>query len=266
MCSGPRIPPSRGRRQSVTRAAQPFLDPLLAGELDATWNPKSWSWDRREGRATRFDVPRTLDSVAHAVNVYCMRPARERNTRQVLLDAASEEFARHGLPGARMHVIVERAGINERMIYHHFRSKIGLYQAVLAHHFCAPAMPPPQAGGAKTDAKARFVALLTMFVRGLLARPQFLALILHEALSGWKHVPKASLADIPDVVRSSFEAARRAGEFREDCRFEVVYLAAMGATVSGHLLSGRFADLRGAKARDTLVAEILDLILRGASS
>ena len=31
----------------VTRAAQAFLDPVLAGELDAAWNPKTWNWDRR---------------------------------------------------------------------------------------------------------------------------------------------------------------------------------------------------------------------------
>jgi len=195
-----------------------------------------------------------------------MSKARERDTRQVLLEAASEEFAKHGLPGARMHVIVERAGINERMIYHHFGNKDGLYAAVLAHHFRPPEVPPPDAEAPKArDAKARFVAVLTTFVRGLLARPQFIALILHEALSGWEHVPKASLADIPDVIRSSFEAARRAGKFRKDCRFETVYLAAIGAMVSGHLLSGRFADLRSDKARDALMAEILDLILRGAS-
>jgi AcrR family transcriptional regulator len=201
-----------------------------------------------------------------------MSSGQERDTRQVLLDAASEEFARHGLPGARMHVIVERAGINERMIYHHFGSKVGLYEAVLAHHFRPPEMPaPPEARDDKAtdakagDAKARFVAVLTTFVRGLLARPQFLALVLHEALSGWEHVPKASLADIPDVIRSSFEAARRAGTFRKNCRFEVVYLAAIGAMVSGHLLSGRFADMRGDGAREAMVAEILDLILRGAS-
>ena len=70
-----------------------------------------------------------------------MNTGRERDTRQVLLDAASEELARHGLRGARMHVIVERAGINERMIYHHFGSKVGLYEAVLAHHLRGPEIP-----------------------------------------------------------------------------------------------------------------------------
>ena len=146
-----------------------------------------------------------------------MARTQERDTRQVLLDAASEEFAKHGLPGARMHVIVQRAGINERMIYHHFGSKVGLYEAVLAHHFRAPETLPPAAGDTRPreakdiDAKARFVNVLTGFVRGLLARPQFLALVLHEAMSGWEHVPKASLADVPDVIRIELRsgAARR---------------------------------------------------------
>jgi hypothetical protein len=31
----------------VTRAAQAFLGPVLAGGLDAVWNPGTWTWDRR---------------------------------------------------------------------------------------------------------------------------------------------------------------------------------------------------------------------------
>lgn len=31
----------------VTKAAQSFLDPVLAGGLDATWEPESWSWRSR---------------------------------------------------------------------------------------------------------------------------------------------------------------------------------------------------------------------------
>jgi len=191
-----------------------------------------------------------------------MSSERKRDVRQELLDAATEEFARYGLDGARMHLIVERAGINERMIYHHFGSKVALYEAVLAHHFTAPDLPTPSAD---TDAPGeRFISMLTLLVQALLARPQFLNLILHEAMSGWKHVPKASLVDIPSSVRSAFEAARRGGAIRKDCRFEVVYLAAMGALVTGRLLAGRFSDLRSEKAREALTHDMLDLILRGA--
>jgi hypothetical protein len=32
----------------VTKAVQSFLDPLLEGDLDATWNPTTWAWDAHE--------------------------------------------------------------------------------------------------------------------------------------------------------------------------------------------------------------------------
>ncbi|MEQ1632983.1 MAG: hypothetical protein ABL997_11470 [Planctomycetota bacterium] len=30
----------------VTKAAQSFLDPVLAGPLDATWDPSKWTWSK----------------------------------------------------------------------------------------------------------------------------------------------------------------------------------------------------------------------------
>ncbi len=53
------------------------------------------------------------------------------DSRSALLVAAAEEFARRGLQGTRVQAIVKRAGVNERMIYHHFGNKEGLYRAVL---------------------------------------------------------------------------------------------------------------------------------------
>ncbi|WP_331766865.1 helix-turn-helix domain-containing protein [Embleya sp. NBC_00896] len=58
-------------------------------------------------------------------------------SRAHLLTAAAEEFARHGLKGTRIQAIVKRAGVNERMIYHHFGNKDGLYKAVLEDQMAA---------------------------------------------------------------------------------------------------------------------------------
>ncbi len=64
-------------------------------------------------------------------------PARERRpndperTRADILDVATEEFAAHGLSGARVDVIAERTRTSKRMIYYYFGGKEGLYQAVL---------------------------------------------------------------------------------------------------------------------------------------
>jgi hypothetical protein len=33
--------------EEVTKAAKAFLDPVLAGDLDATWRPDTWAWGKR---------------------------------------------------------------------------------------------------------------------------------------------------------------------------------------------------------------------------
>lgn len=53
------------------------------------------------------------------------------DTRTEILDVATAEFAEHGLSGSRVDEIAERTRTSKRMIYYHFKSKDGLYRAVL---------------------------------------------------------------------------------------------------------------------------------------
>jgi AcrR family transcriptional regulator len=62
---------------------------------------------------------------------------RRRNveaTKELLLDAAVEEFAEHGLAGARIDRIAERAGVNKRLIYAYFGNKDDLFDTVVSRH------------------------------------------------------------------------------------------------------------------------------------
>ncbi|WP_037602104.1 TetR family transcriptional regulator [Streptacidiphilus rugosus] len=52
-------------------------------------------------------------------------------TKQLLLDAAVEEFAEHGPHGARVARIATRAGVNKERIYQYFGSKEQLFGSVL---------------------------------------------------------------------------------------------------------------------------------------
>jgi TetR/AcrR family transcriptional regulator len=52
-------------------------------------------------------------------------------TRQRILAAATKEFAAKGLEGARVDEIALRSRANKNMIYHYYKSKDGLFQAVL---------------------------------------------------------------------------------------------------------------------------------------
>ena len=59
------------------------------------------------------------------------RPRDADRSQKDILDAALAEFAEHGLGGARMDRIAERAGVNKRLIYYYFESKESLFLAVL---------------------------------------------------------------------------------------------------------------------------------------
>ena len=60
------------------------------------------------------------------------RPRRTaEQSREQIMRAATAEFAAHGLAGARISRIVQKAGTNPRMIYEHFGSKSALYVATL---------------------------------------------------------------------------------------------------------------------------------------
>jgi AcrR family transcriptional regulator len=66
-------------------------------------------------------------------------PARHRSenaedrggARDNILEVATREFSEKGLAGARVDEIAERTQTSKRMIYYYFKSKEGLYRAVL---------------------------------------------------------------------------------------------------------------------------------------
>lgn len=59
------------------------------------------------------------------------KPRDSAATAASILTAATKEFAAYGFGGGRVDRIAERAGVNKRMIYHHYGHKRGLYLAVL---------------------------------------------------------------------------------------------------------------------------------------
>ncbi|HEX2046766.1 MAG TPA: TetR family transcriptional regulator [Acidimicrobiales bacterium] len=53
------------------------------------------------------------------------------STADRILTAAIDEFVEHGLAGARVDRIAERAGANKQLLYRHFGSKEGLFDAAV---------------------------------------------------------------------------------------------------------------------------------------
>jgi len=60
-----------------------------------------------------------------------VRPRDAQATKELLLEAATDEFAEFGLAGARIDRIAERAGANKRLLYVYFGDKDALFRTVI---------------------------------------------------------------------------------------------------------------------------------------
>lgn len=61
-----------------------------------------------------------------------VRPVRDAQmTQQQILDAAEQEFSRHGLNGTRMNAIAKGAKVTTATLHYYFENKKSLYKAVL---------------------------------------------------------------------------------------------------------------------------------------
>ncbi|MCW5953338.1 MAG: helix-turn-helix transcriptional regulator, partial [Propionibacteriaceae bacterium] len=83
-----------------------------------------------------------------------IRREQAERSRELLLDAAAEEFWLHGLGGTRIQDILDRAGMTKGGLYHHFTSKQEMADALLAQE----AERWPQLIEAVTGSQARGIA------------------------------------------------------------------------------------------------------------
>jgi AcrR family transcriptional regulator len=148
------------------------------------------------------------------------RPPRPRNsaaTKELLLRAATAEFAEYGLAGARIDRIAERAGANKRLLYVYFGDKDALFEAVLQHQIGRLAQEMPLIDGDLVGyAAARFDYLL--------AHPEAARLAAWRRFEQNEHWSETELesyrAKVEDVA-----AAQRAG--RLDPSLSAIDLFAM---------------------------------------
>jgi AcrR family transcriptional regulator len=191
-------------------------------------------------------------------------PRNSGQTKARILDAATEEFSRRGLAGARVDEIAARSGSNKQLIYSYFESKLGLFEAVIAHHLA----PVLDAVPITPDDLPGYAGRL--FDHGH-DHPQLLR------LSQWYFLevdrdsapPSAILKSIQEKV-SVVEQAQRAGRVASD--IPALELLALILAISYAWNTGPYSRARRSKAevarrRSAVVAAVEKLTQsRGTSS
>jgi AcrR family transcriptional regulator len=192
-------------------------------------------------------------------------------SRDTILAAARDEFAEHGLGGARVERIAERAALNKRLIYYYFENKDALFSAVLEHTYLD--IREAEKRLHLTDlTPAEAVRKLTEFTWNYyLEHPEFLTLLNSENLHRARHLDGSARvrelnSPLIQTLAEILERGRRDGSFRGGVDPVQLYISIAGLSYfylsNNHTLSAIFGrNLMAPKARSERLSHICDVIL-----
>ena len=117
----------------------------------------------------------------------------DRSQRDIL-KAALAEFAEHGLGGARMDRIAQRAAVNKRLIYYYFQNKELLFLAVLEGAYEKIRTEEQQLNLTQVEPTEAIRRLISFTWHYYLANPEFMTLLNSENLHRARHLKQSAKA------------------------------------------------------------------------
>lgn len=204
-------------------------------------------------------------------------PATEERQRDAdrsqatILAAARDEFAEHGLGGARVDRIAERAGLNKRLIYYYFEDKDKLFRAVLEQtylHIREEERKLKLLDLKPADAVRRLVEFTWDYY---LEHPEFLTLLNSANLHRARHLEDSQRvremnSPLVATLGEILERGRKDGSFRGGIDPVQLYVSIAGLSYfylsNNHTLAAIFGrDLMTAKARSERLSHMVELVL-----
>jgi AcrR family transcriptional regulator len=154
-------------------------------------------------------------------------------TRQKILGAATAEFARHGLGGARVDRIAERAGANKRMLYYYFGSKENLFLAALEGSYAQIRKAERALDLEHRDPREALRRLVVFTWAYYLAHPEFLTLLNSENLHKGRHVRRSKRvrelhSPLVETLRGILRRGESDGLFRRGVDPVQLYISIAG--------------------------------------
>ena len=183
------------------------------------------------------------------------KPKRDpERTRAKILEAATDDFTKHGLGGARVDRIAKRAGTNERMLYYYFVSKEQLFLTVLESVYIRLAEAEKALDLDHLEPVEAVKKLIEFIWSYYIEHPEFISLINSENLHQAKYLKKSRklaqlVSPVQDNIRAILQRGQEAGIFRGGIDPAEVYITLVA--LNYYYLSNRFT-LSTVLARDLM--------------
>jgi len=216
--------------------------------------------------------------MAHGARTTATEPAKPpRKTRDsaataaAILAAATKEFATYGFGGGRVDRIAERAGVNKRMIYHHYGHKRGLYLAVLEQAYHKERSAEQTLELEALEPREAMRRLIEYTFDSFVKDRSFIKLLNDENLHKAAHLKRSKrIAEMHSpligIMRGILERGAAAGVFRHDVHPTQTWISI--AAISYFYFSNIYTlstifrrDLDAPEAREARRRHVVDVIL-----
>jgi AcrR family transcriptional regulator len=138
---------------------------------------------------------------------------RTSATKANILAAATREFARYGLGGARVDRIAQRARANKRMLYYYYGDKDGLFLAALEDRYAHIRNAERSLKLEHLDPREAVRRLVEFTWRYFVEHPEFLTLLNSENLHQGRHVKSSRrVRELHSPLVETLGAVLRRGE------------------------------------------------------
>jgi AcrR family transcriptional regulator len=192
---------------------------------------------------------------------------RVPDRRKMLVRAAIRVFARKGFHAARVADIAEEAGVAHGLLYHYFRSKDDVLEAIFRETWTALAgeVVRIQESGASLREQLRRFA--TIFLGAWIMTPSLVRVMVREV--GRNPEVGSRVGELREVfigLRGLLEAARERGELRADADPLLATWAFYGALEQ--ILTGWALEQMPSEDEDVdrAVAEVIDVFAAGLAA
>jgi AcrR family transcriptional regulator len=192
-------------------------------------------------------------------------------TQAAILAAATREFVRHGLGGARVDRIAAGARTNKRMLYYYYGGKEALFVAVLEDCYARIRRAENALSLLDVDPVESVRRLVEFTWNYYLRHPEFLTLLNSENLHGARHVRKSPNvremnSPLIETLGEVLERGRGSGVFRRDVDALQLYVSIAALSYfylsNNQTLSAVFGrNLATPQARKERLQHMVDVVL-----
>jgi TetR/AcrR family fatty acid metabolism transcriptional regulator len=198
------------------------------------------------------------------------RSKRSARTRERILEAATEVFARAGFHGARVADIAEQAGIAYGLVYHYFHNKDDILAAIFAERWGQYVEYLHEVRRTPLSFQERMRRLVHFWVEVYRREPDLMTIMINEITRSYEFLESHDIGTVLvafDAIEEMIRDAREAGEVADDIDPQLAAYVIFGAAemvLTGYVIGTLQRRTPDAYMRDE--EQMLALLLNGLSA